>query len=85
MPIVRLFNEEVANHYTRNRACFDAYDELILNDGILFDPRIGSSGQVIHKFDKLNTDISGIFHPKGSEVIINSAVVIIIFKFLKFF
>lgn len=73
--IVQLFDENVANHYTRNRACFDPNDELVLNDGILFDPRVGPHGNVVHKFDKLNSDISGIFHPKSSEVIINSEVV----------
>ncbi|KAI1711493.1 DDB1- and CUL4-associated factor 1 [Ditylenchus destructor] len=74
MPIVRLYDETLANGYERNRACFDPYDELVLNDGILFDPRVGSTGRVVHKFDKLNSDISGLFHPKGSEVIINSEV-----------
>lgn len=51
--IVQLFDENLANHYTKNRAFFDQMDELVLNDGILFDPRIGSSGSVVHKFDKV--------------------------------
>jgi len=50
-------------------------DELILNDGILFDPRIGPHARVVHKFDKMNLDNSGIFHPRGTEVIINREVV----------
>lgn len=62
----------MANNYTRNRATFDLSDELVLNDGILWDPR---TPKAIHKFDKLNPDISGVFHPKGTEVIINSEVV----------
>uniref|UniRef100_A0A914HGI5 LisH domain-containing protein n=1 Tax=Globodera rostochiensis TaxID=31243 RepID=A0A914HGI5_GLORO len=55
-------------------AYFDPMDELVLNDGILFDPRIGARGRVVHKFDKLNPENSGIFHPRGTEVIINCEV-----------
>ena len=76
-PIVTLFEERLANHYTRNRAYFDPLDELVLNDGILFDPRSGSHGRVVHKFDKMNLENSGIFHPRGTEIIINSEVVCI--------
>uniref|UniRef100_A0A0M3HUU8 DDB1- and CUL4-associated factor 1 n=1 Tax=Ascaris lumbricoides TaxID=6252 RepID=A0A0M3HUU8_ASCLU len=70
--VVRLYDEVLANRYTRNRATFDPSDELVLNDGILWDPRIPT--RPIHKFDKLNTANSGVFHPHGSEVIINSEV-----------
>ncbi|CAK5076343.1 unnamed protein product [Meloidogyne enterolobii] len=73
-PVVVLFDERLANHYTRNHAYFDPMDELILNDGILFDPRIGPHARVVHKFDKMNLDNSGIFHPRGTEVIINREV-----------
>lgn len=34
-------------------------------DGVLWDVR---SGKEIHKFDKLNQAISGVFHPNGLEV-----------------
>lgn len=77
LPIVELYDERLANHYTRNKAYFDPRDELILNDGILFDPRIGGAAynnRVVHKFDKMNVDNSGVFHPRGTEVIINSEV-----------
>ena len=30
--------------------------------------------QVIHKFDKFNPQVSGLFHPLGLEVIINSEI-----------
>ncbi|KAL7074468.1 hypothetical protein ACQ4LE_006871 [Meloidogyne hapla] len=73
-PVVVLFDERLANHYTRNHSYFDPMDELILNDGILFDPRSGPHGRVVHKFDKMNLDNSGIFHPRGTEVIINREV-----------
>uniref|UniRef100_A0A183CJT1 LisH domain-containing protein n=1 Tax=Globodera pallida TaxID=36090 RepID=A0A183CJT1_GLOPA len=73
-PVVQLYDERLANHYLRNKAYFDPMDELVLNDGILFDPRIGARGRVVHKFDKLNPENSGIFHPRGTEVIINCEV-----------
>lgn len=53
------------NQYTKNRATFDPTDDLILSDGVLWDVR---SGKDIHKFDKLNQTISGVFHPNGLEV-----------------
>ncbi|KHN79146.1 Protein VPRBP [Toxocara canis] len=70
--VVRLYDEMLANRYTRNRATFDPNDELVLNDGILWDPR--APARAVHKFDKLNTANSGVFHPQGSEVVINSEV-----------
>ncbi|VDM26031.1 unnamed protein product [Toxocara canis] len=59
------------------RATFDPNDELVLNDGILWDPR--APARAVHKFDKLNTANSGVFHPQGSEVVINSEVVKLLF------
>lgn len=38
---------------------------LFGTDGVLWDVR---SGKEIHKFDKLNQAISGVFHPNGLEV-----------------
>uniref|UniRef100_A0A3B4BEL7 Uncharacterized protein n=1 Tax=Periophthalmus magnuspinnatus TaxID=409849 RepID=A0A3B4BEL7_9GOBI len=32
------------------------------------------SAQAIHKFDKFNMNISGVFHPNGLEVIINTEI-----------
>lgn len=54
-----------SNQYSRNRAAFDATNELVLSDGVLWD---ATSGKEIHKFDKLNQNVSGIFHPNGLEV-----------------
>uniref|UniRef100_H2Z2G5 Uncharacterized protein n=1 Tax=Ciona savignyi TaxID=51511 RepID=H2Z2G5_CIOSA len=59
--------------YVRNKATFSPNDELVLSDGMLWDPR-ASSTQPIHKFDKFNSTMSGIFHPRGTEVIINTEV-----------
>jgi len=70
--LARLHDTERANNYTRNRATFNMTDELVLNDGILWDV---DSCRSIHKFDKFNPSISGVFHPNGLEIIINSEVV----------
>lgn len=56
---------KLSNQYNRNRAKFDATNELVLSDGVLWD---ANSGKEIHKFDKLNQNISGMFHPNGLEV-----------------
>lgn len=66
-------NEPVlANNYKRNCATFNPTDDLVLNDGVLWDVRASSA---IHKFDKFNMNISGVFHPNSLEVIINTEIV----------
>ncbi|XP_036064990.1 DDB1- and CUL4-associated factor 1-like isoform X1 [Onychomys torridus] len=69
--MLTLFNPDLASHYKRNCATFDPTDDLVLNDGVLWDVR---SAQAIHKFDKFNRNISGVFHPNGLEVIINTEI-----------
>lgn len=59
------------NQYTKNKAVFDPTDELILTDGVLWDVRMARE---IHKFDKLNQNISGVFHPNGLEIVANTEV-----------
>lgn len=66
-----LYNPDLANNYKRNCATFNPTDDLVLNDGVLWDVR---SAQAIHKFDKFNMNISGVFHPNGLEVIINTEI-----------
>ncbi|XP_059622089.1 protein mahjong isoform X2 [Phlebotomus argentipes] len=68
---VSTFVPRVFNQYTRNRATFCPTDELILSDGVLWDVR---SRVEIHKFDKLNQTLSGVFHPNGLEVVSNTEV-----------
>jgi len=68
---VRLLKPDTSNAYTRNRATFDPCDELILCDGVLWDYRAPTQ---IHKFDKLNQTLSGVFHPNGLEIISNTEV-----------
>ena len=64
--------EDVSNNYTKNCATFDPTDELVLNDGVLWDVRLAKP---IYKFDKFQSNISGMFHPSGLEIIINSEIV----------
>lgn len=56
---------QISNQYTKNRATFSPTDELVLSDGVLWDV---NSGKEIHKLDKLNQTLSGVFHPNGLEV-----------------
>uniref|UniRef100_UPI003AAC6DC5 DDB1- and CUL4-associated factor 1-like n=1 Tax=Centroberyx gerrardi TaxID=166262 RepID=UPI003AAC6DC5 len=61
----------LANNYKRNCATFNPTDDLVLNDGVMWDVR---ASRAIHKFDKFNMNISGVFHPNGLEVIINTEI-----------
>ncbi|XP_034725345.1 DDB1- and CUL4-associated factor 1-like [Etheostoma cragini] len=69
--ILTLNDTALANNYKRNCATFNPTDDLVLNDGVLWDVR---ASQAIHKFDKFNMNISGVFHPNGLEVIINTEI-----------
>lgn len=51
---------------TKSPICWNVFDLPSHADGVLWDVR---SGKEIHKFDKLNQSISGVFHPNGLEVI----------------
>nr|WRQ97961.1 slime protein [Eoperipatus sp.] len=66
-----LYNADLANNYTKNRATFSPFDDLALSDGVLWDVQAANP---IHKFDKFNPHISGVFHPMGLEIIINSEI-----------
>jgi HIV-1 Vpr-binding protein len=65
-------DENLSNRYVKNRATFHPSDDLILNDGVLWDTR---SASPIHKFDKFNQHINGVFHPNGQEILSNSEIV----------
>lgn len=62
---------QISNQYTKNRATYSPTDELVLSDGVLWDV---NSGKEIHKLDKLNQTLSGVFHPNGLEVVSNTEV-----------
>lgn len=66
----------MSNHYNRNCATFNPTDELVLNDGVLWDVRCT---RPIYKFDQFQNNISGIFHPLGLEIIISSEIVSFVF------
>ena len=68
---VRTLTPTNSNAYTRNKATFDPSDDLILSDGVLWDQRVSRQ---IHKCDKLNQTLSGVFHPNGLEIISNTEV-----------
>nr|KAG5696452.1 hypothetical protein BaRGS_020989 [Batillaria attramentaria] len=69
--IMTLYDPDKANNYRANMATFSPTDKLALNDGVLWDLR---TKKPLHKFDKFNQYISGVFHPMGQEIIINSEV-----------
>ncbi|XP_044182519.1 DDB1- and CUL4-associated factor 1-like isoform X2 [Acropora millepora] len=60
-----------SNKYRKNLATFNPTDDLVLNDGVLWDV---NGNRVIHKFDKLNNFDSGVFHPSGLEIVISSEI-----------
>ncbi|CAG2112664.1 unnamed protein product [Medioppia subpectinata] len=64
-------DENLSNRYVKNRATFHPTDDLILNDGVLWDTR---SATPVHKFDKFNQHINGVFHPNGQEILSNSEI-----------
>lgn len=70
--LLTLNDSNSSNNYSKNFATFNPTDELVLNDGVLWDIK---GNRVIHKFDKFNNFVSGVFHPSGLEIIINSEIV----------
>ena len=67
-----LHQPSYSNDYLINMATGSYHsDNLILNDGVLWDTR---QTNPVHKFDKFNPNISGVFHPNTLEVIINSEI-----------
>ncbi|XP_053986195.1 protein mahjong [Hylaeus anthracinus] len=69
--LLTTLSPSISNQYTKNRATSSMNDELVLSDGILWDV---NSGKEIHKFDKLNQTLNGVFHPNGTEVVSNTEV-----------
>ena len=68
---IRQFESRLSNDYTKNRATIDPTDDLILNDGVLFDMR---QSREIKKLDKLNQNLNGVFHPNSLEIVSNTEV-----------
>ncbi|XP_073974899.1 lisH and WD40 domain-containing protein mahjong [Rhodnius prolixus] len=69
--LIQTLKPTISNQYNKNRATFSPTNELVLSDGVLWDV---NSGKQIHKLDKLNQTLSGVFHPNGLEVVSNTEV-----------
>ncbi|VDQ09882.1 unnamed protein product, partial [Trichobilharzia regenti] len=87
--VADLFSAVKQSGYVLNKATFSPSDHLVLNDGVVWDLRCsgmhatnfsgslqhpGTSSRPVHKFDKFQDIVSGVFHPNGLEIIIGSAV-----------
>jgi HIV-1 Vpr-binding protein len=68
---IRELKPQISNNYIKNRATFDPFDDLVLNDGVLFDTRMSRE---VRKLDKLNQNLNGVFHPNSLEIISNAEV-----------
>ena len=69
--VITLHDSNNPNNYSKNLASFNPTDDLILNDSVLWDVK----GKRVIRFDKFNNYVSGVFHPSGLEIIINSEIV----------
>ena len=67
--LIRTFDEELANNYERNEACFDSTGQFVMNDGILYDVR---AADCVHKFDKFGESSISLFNT--NTVVIDSMV-----------
>lgn len=73
--ITELFSSAKQSEYEANKATFSMDDHLVLNDGVVWDVRSRvTPTSPVHKIDKFQDVISGIFHPNGMEIIVSSAV-----------
>ncbi|KAG5451598.1 DDB1- and CUL4-associated factor 1 [Clonorchis sinensis] len=86
--IADLFSAAKQSGYMLNKATFSPSDQLVLNDGVVWDLRCsgtisyqntsaihpGGFCRPVHKIDKLQDIVSGVFHPNGLEIIVGSAV-----------
>jgi HIV-1 Vpr-binding protein len=81
--VASFYNSNLANNYEHNKACFNCTDTLILNDGVIWDIRANPAIEYAHKFDKLSSEYSGIFHPNNLEVLICGQVVCLFKRIIK--
>ncbi|THD20911.1 HIV-1 Vpr-binding protein [Fasciola hepatica] len=85
--VADLFSAVKQSGYVLNKATFSPSDQLVLNDGVIWDLRCtgtlpapsgslhsGYFNRPVHKIDKLQDIVSGVFHPNGLEIIVGSAV-----------
>lgn len=69
--IQTFYDKRLSNKYKKNKATFNYSDDLVLNDGVLWDVR---SSAHVHKFDKFNRNMNGVFHPNNWQIVANSEV-----------
>ncbi|CAH3153636.1 unnamed protein product [Pocillopora meandrina] len=69
--VLTLHHSNNTNNSSKNLASFNPTDDLVLNDGVIWDVK---GKRLLHKFDKFNNFVSGVFHPSGLEIIINSEI-----------
>nr|CDS14991.1 protein vprbp [Echinococcus granulosus] len=75
--VIDLFSSVKQSDYLMNKATFSVDDHLVLNDGVVWDircPGSGSTTRPVHKIDKFQDVVSGVFHPNGLEIVVGSAV-----------
>ncbi|KAL3315773.1 hypothetical protein Ciccas_005590 [Cichlidogyrus casuarinus] len=75
--ILRLYSPTKHSGYMLNKATFSIDDNLVLNDGVIWDIRCAQSmsgPRPLHKLDKFQDLVSGRFHPNQLEIIVGSAV-----------
>lgn len=48
--VVKLYDAQKCNNYQRNRACFSYCDQLVLNDGVLWDLRTAKVRRKLTQF-----------------------------------
>ena len=70
--VLTLHDSNNTNNYSKNLASFNPTDDLVLNDGVIWDVK---GKRLLHKFDKFNNFVSGVFQPSGLEIIINAEIV----------
>lgn len=70
--ILILYDFNNINNYFKNLVLFNLIDDLVFNDGVLWDVK---GKRVIYKFDKFNNFVSGVFYLFGLEIIINLEIV----------
>jgi HIV-1 Vpr-binding protein len=57
----------------RNVACLDRSSQLVLNDGVLWDARVGGDAPIF-RFDKISESSFSVFHPNNMLVLVDQSI-----------
>jgi HIV-1 Vpr-binding protein len=71
VPLYTLEDMNGSIMYRSGSCCFHPLDQQVFCDGQLFDLK---SNALIHRFDRLGENGHAVFHPRRSELIVDSAV-----------